>query len=80
MMTTLLANKPNLKSEEDVRQYLDEIRIMRAETEYACERVLEEARQEAAAIVAQATSNSTDYRFAVNAIMDEFIEEQPNYR
>ena len=61
-------------------QYLDEIRIMRAETEYACERVLEEARQEAAAIVAQATSNSTDYRFAVNAIMDEFIEEQPNYR
>lgn len=26
MMTTLLANKPNLKSEEDVRQYLDEIR------------------------------------------------------
>ena len=33
MMTTILANKPNLKTEEDVRQYLDEIRSVPLLTE-----------------------------------------------
>ena len=57
-------------------QYLDEIRTMRAETESSCKHMLEEARQEAAAVVAQAKARQRTYESAVEAILEEYMHNQ----
>lgn len=57
-------------------QYLDEIRTMRAETESSCKHMLEEARQEAAAVVAQAKARQRTYDSAVEAILEEYMHNQ----
>ena len=53
-------------------QYLTEIRIMRAETEEQCQRLLEKAQNEADAIIAHARKVNPSYDSDLEAIMKEF--------
>lgn len=53
-------------------QYLEEIRIMRAETEEQCQRLLEKAQNEADAIIAHARKVNPSYDSDLEAIMKEF--------
>ena len=53
-------------------QYLAEIRIMRAETEEQCQRLLEKAQNEADAIIAHARKVNPSYDSDLEAIMKEF--------
>ena len=53
-------------------QYLEEIRLMQEETAEKCRRMLENAEQEAAAIVAHAGERYGDYDPAFEAILKEF--------
>ena len=55
--------------------YLEEIRIMRNETEKQCRLILEKAQQEADAIVGQAISGKPYYGSAVEAILKEFRQD-----
>lgn len=57
-------------------QYLEEIRRIRMETEAACRRMMEQARQEAALFVAQAKENDSTYDRAVDAILAEYGMDQ----
>ena len=57
-------------------QYLEEIRAMKKETAENCNRILEKAKQEAAAIVARANQKHTVYDSAVNAILKEYQQEK----
>ncbi len=52
--------------------YLEEIRVMRDETEKKCQRILEQAQKEAEAILAQAHSAAPSYDSDLEAIMKEF--------
>lgn len=52
--------------------YLEEIRIMRDETEETCKRLLENAQKEADTIIAMAQKNQPAFDPAVEAIMKEF--------
>lgn len=52
--------------------YLEEIRVMRDETEKKCQRILEQAQQEADAILVQARSTAASYDSDLEAIMKEF--------
>ena len=56
--------------------YLEEIRAMRAETEEQCRQAMEEARQEAAAIVEKVNKKHVVYDSAVEAILKEYQQEQ----
>ena len=53
-------------------QYLNEIRAMHKDAEAECERMLAQAREEAAAIKANAKRNQGDYDSVVEAIMKEY--------
>ena len=53
-------------------QYLEEIRIMRTETEEKCQQLLKEAQKEAADIIAQAKKHKSSPDAALEAIMKEF--------
>ena len=53
-------------------QYLNEIKAMREETEAERQRILEEARAEAAAIIAGAKKTRDDYDPLIEALMKEF--------
>ena len=57
-------------------QYLEEIRAMKKETAENCNRILEKANQEAAAIVARANQKHTVYDSAVDAILKEYQQEK----
>ena len=57
-------------------QYLEEIRAMKKETAENCNRILEKAKQEAAAIVARANQKHTVYDSAVDAILKEYQQEK----
>ena len=57
-------------------QYLEEIRAMKQDTAEACNRILEKAKQEAAAIVARANQKHTVYDSAVDAILKEYQQEK----
>ena len=52
--------------------YLEEIRIMRDETEEKCQKLLERAQKEANAIVAQAKKANLPRESALDAIIKEF--------
>ena len=52
--------------------YLEEIRVMRDETEKKCQRILEQAQQEADAILAQARSTAASCDSDLEAIIKEF--------
>ena len=53
-------------------QYLNEIKAMREETEAERERILEEARAAAEAILASAQKTRNDYDSAIDAILKEY--------
>ena len=53
-------------------QYLEEIKALQAETAVQCEKVLEDAREEASALIAAAKKRQGEYDFAVDAILKEY--------
>jgi cell division septum initiation protein DivIVA len=53
-------------------QYLNEIKAIREETEAERQRILSEARAEAAAIIASAKKTQGDYDSAIEAILKEY--------
>ena len=53
-------------------QYLNEIKAIREETEAERQRILSEARTEAAAIVVGAKKTQGDYDSAIEAILKEY--------
>ena len=53
-------------------QYLNEIKAIREETEAEGQRILSEARAEAAAIIADAKNTQGDYDSAIEAILKEY--------
>ena len=53
-------------------QYLNEIKAIREETEAERQRILKEARAEAAAIIAGAKKTQGDYDSAIEAILKEY--------
>ena len=63
-------------AQDAAAQYLEEIRILKAETEEKCQRLLEDAQKEAEAIVAQAKKANPSYDPALEAIMKEFGPKQ----
>ena len=63
-------------AQDAAAQYLEEIRIMHAETEEKCQRLLENAQKEADAIVTQAKKANPSCASGVEAIMNEFDPKQ----
>ena len=63
-------------AQDAANQYLEEIRAMKKETAENCNRILEKAKQEAAAIVARANQKHTVYDSAVDAILKEYQQEK----
>jgi cell division septum initiation protein DivIVA len=63
-------------AQDAANQYLEEIRAMKQDTAEACNRILEKAKQEAAAIVARANQKHTVYDSAVDAILKEYQQEK----
>ena len=61
-------------AQEAAERYLEEIRVMRDETEVQCKRLLEKAQQDADAIVARAKKTRSSYESAVEAIMKEYAQ------
>ena len=59
-------------AQDAAAQYLEEIRIMRIETEEKCQRLLEKAQKDADSIVAQAKTSFPSSDDALAAIMEEF--------
>ena len=57
-------------------QYLEEIRIMREETEAECQRLIARARREADTILVQAKKDDPSYDSVLEAIMKEFGKKQ----
>lgn len=63
-------------AQDAANQYLEEIRAMKKETAENCNRILEKAKQEAAAIMARANQKHTVYDSAVDAILKEYQQEK----
>ena len=59
-------------AQDAAAQYLEEIRLMREETQQKCRAALEKAKREAAAIVKQAQNYHANYDSAVEAILEEY--------
>lgn len=59
-------------AQDAASHYLEEIRIMRDETEEKCRRLLENARKEADEILAQAKRRNTSNGFELEEIVKEF--------
>ena len=59
-------------------QYLNEIKAIREETEAERQRILAEARAEAAAIIAGAKKTQGDYDSAIEAILKEYGQSHSN--
>ena len=59
-------------AQDAAAQYVEEIRIMRIETEEKCQRLLEKAQKDADSIVAQAKTSFPSSDDALAAIMEEF--------
>ena len=56
-------------------QYLNEIKMMRQETEAECKRLLAEARAEAELVMANAQKKQGDYDCAIEAILKEYKQD-----
>ena len=63
-------------AQDAANQYLEEIRAMKHDTDETCNRILEKAKQEAAAIMARANQKHTGYDSAVDAILKEYQQEK----
>ena len=59
-------------------QYLNEIKIMRQETEAECKRILAEAQAEAEMVMANAQKKQGDYDCAIEAILQEYKQGHSN--
>ena len=59
-------------AQDAAAHYLDEIRIMRDETEEECQNLLKKAKKDAEFIIAQARDGKTSYSAELEAIMQEF--------
>ena len=59
-------------------QYLNEIKIMRQETEVECKQILAEARAEAEKIMDNAQKKQGDYDCAIEAILKEYKQDHSN--
>jgi cell division septum initiation protein DivIVA len=62
-------------AQEAAAQYLEEVRVLRAETEAACRAMLENAKQEADTIIEHAERYHTSYDSDIEAILKEYKEE-----
>ena len=67
-------------AQDAAAQYLEEIRIMRIETEEKCQRLLEKAQKDADSIVAQAKTSFPSSDDALAAIIEEFGQNKQNDR
>ena len=63
-------------AQDAAAQYLEEIRIMRIETEEKCQRLLEKAQKDADSIVAQAKTSFPSSDDALAAIIEEFCQNK----
>ena len=69
-----------LSAQNAAAQYLNEIKSMRQEAEAECQRLLEDARAEAEAIVAAAKKKQSDYNSALEAILREYGQSRSDNR
>jgi cell division septum initiation protein DivIVA len=60
-------------------QYLEEIKALHAETALQCEKILADARKEAAELLADAKKRQGDYALAVDAILQEYGQEHQDH-
>jgi cell division septum initiation protein DivIVA len=63
-------------AQDAAAHYLEEIRIMREETEEKCRRLLEKAQKDADDIIAQAKRSNPSYNSELEEIMKEFGQKQ----
>ena len=63
-------------AQDAATHYLEEIRIMRNETEAKCRRLLEKAQKDADDIIAQAKRSNPSYNSELEEIMKEFGQKQ----
>ena len=63
-------------AQDAAAHYLEEIRIMRNETEEKCRRLLEKAQKDADDIIAQAKRSNLSYNSELEEIMKEFGQKQ----
>lgn len=63
-------------AQDAATHYLEEIRIMRNETEEKCRRLLEKAQKDADDIIAQAKRSNPSYNSELEEIMKEFGQKQ----
>ena len=61
-------------------QYLNEIKMIREETEAERRRILSEAHAEAEAIITDVKNTQGDYNSAVEAILQEFVQNSSDNR
>ena len=59
-------------AQDAAEHYLEEIRVMRGETEEECRQLLEKTRKDAEVIIAQAREGKASYSAELEAIMKEF--------
>lgn len=59
-------------------QYLEEIRALHAETEAQCQKILADARAEAAAIIADTKKRQGEYDLAIDEILKEYGHNAPD--
>lgn len=59
-------------------QYLEEIQALHAETEAQCQKILADARAEAAAIIADTKKRQGEYDLAIDEILKEYGHNAPD--
>lgn len=65
-----------LSAQNAAEHYLNEIKVIREETEAEQQRILAQARAEAAAIISNATKRRSDYESAVEMILRDYKQNQ----
>ena len=63
-------------AQEAADRYMEEIRQMQTETKEACRQALDKAREEAVAIIEQATKSRSVYDLAVESILKEYEQNE----
>lgn len=65
-----------LSAQNAAEHYLNEIKVIREETEAEQQRILAQARAEAASIISNATKRRSDYESAVEMILRDYKQNQ----
>ena len=63
-------------AQEAADRYVEEIRQLQTETKEACRQALDKAREEAVAIIEQATKSRSVYDLAVESILKEYEQNE----